>query len=82
MESKLLAGTKSIMDKTDQQQIALEQQKQEIIEQKVLKSPVMFYFWLWDAETRESYSAAVAFKGGEHSGSKGELLVTSRRGWC
>ena len=43
MESKLLAGTKSIMDKTDQQQIALEQQKQEIIEQKVLISPVMFY---------------------------------------
>ena len=35
MESKLLAGTKNIMDKTDQQQLALEQQKQEMIEQKV-----------------------------------------------
>ena len=35
MESKLLAGTKTIMDKTDQQQVALEKQKQEMIEQKV-----------------------------------------------
>ena len=35
MESKLLAGTTNIMDKTDQQQLALEQQKQELIEQKV-----------------------------------------------
>lgn len=35
MESKLLAGTTNIMDKTDQQQLALEQQKQEMIEQKV-----------------------------------------------
>ena len=35
MESKLLAGTTNIMDKTDQQQLVLEQQKQELIEQKV-----------------------------------------------
>lgn len=35
MESKLLAGTNHIMDKTDQQQLALEQQKQEMIKQKV-----------------------------------------------
>ena len=35
MESKLLAGTTTIVDKTDRQQLALEKQKQEMIEQKV-----------------------------------------------
>lgn len=43
MESKLLAGTKNIVDKTDQQQLALEQQKQEMIEQKVYNNQ-----WLVD----------------------------------
>ncbi len=35
MESKLLAGGKNIIDKTDEQQKALERQRQEMIEQKV-----------------------------------------------
>lgn len=35
MESKLLAGGKNIIDRTDEQQKALERQRQEMIEQKV-----------------------------------------------
>ncbi|XP_065919368.1 kinesin-like protein KIF3B [Dysidea avara] len=60
MESKLLAGTKSIVDKTDQQQIALEQQKQEMIEQKKRERTIQQQLLLKEESTleaKENYSS-------------------------
>ena len=46
MESKLLVGGKTILDKTTEQEKALEQRKKEILEQKVC------YIFNWIRYTR------------------------------